>query len=283
MYGIQYPLPPRGVPLVRVDNPSYDFNWGVPEQLAGSCGATVSVLSQACLRELDVAILEGLRLGGEYADSERDSFRQLMSCLRRYLVRPDDTDVSGVMEVWLRELLTYLPPFCFDSEADDLIKSQMLFEATERYLNRGFGAPLTALYLLTIRSDYWQTRFRDRSGGIELIESVLERKAQEAAGFTFAEILGDPYMSPSVNDLSYERRSDFFLVREDFVYTYLAVDQTDGSRDDLRAITEAMLLLNSIAARYIGGRFKEYLEAYETWRNEYVLAENGGNYPVHMS
>lgn len=283
MYGIQYPLPPKGVPLMRVASQGSNFNWGVPqpgELLVWSCDDVVSTLSNARLSELDIAALEGLRLGSEYADCERNSFAELMQGLGRHLICTDE--VIGVMEVWLQELFTYLPPFCFDSEADDLIKGEVLSDATARYLDRGFGAPLTALYLLTLRSNYWQEQFYNYSGGIELIEPILERKAPEAAGFTFAEILGDPFTSPSTSEWSYGQRSDFFLVREDFVHTYLAVGQPDGRRDDLRAITEAMLLLNSIAAQYIGGRLKEYIQEYEAWLNEYVLAENGGSYPAHM-
>lgn len=278
MTGIVYPLPPQGVPYVRVISQASSFNWGAPQDescLEWSCEDAVSALSYARLTELDIASIESLRLGSEYHDSERDSFAELMLKLSQYLVCADG--VVGVMASWLHELLTYIPPFCFDSEEDKLD------DAVNRYLERGFGAPLTALYLLTLRSNYWREQFRVYSGGDELIDSVLERKQQEARGFSFAQILGDPFTSPSTKDWTPEQRSDFFLVREDFVYTYLSVDQADRHREDLRAITEAMLLLASVAGQYIGGRLKMYIKDYESWLNEYVMAENGYQLPPHMS
>lgn len=286
MTGIVYPLPPKGVPLYRITKLKPNFNWGAPQdnnRLTWSPESAVSVLAGARLTELDVAAIKGLRLGSEFDDRTRDDFARLMDQLDRYLVKADGTTVEGVMAVWLAELLTYLPPFCFDSEADDLIKEQVVADAAGRYLDRGFGAPLTALYLLTLRSNYWQEQFHGYSGGHELIDSVLERKPLESCGHTFAEILGDPFTSPSTKDWTPEQRSDFFLVREDFVYTYLSVDQADGHREDLRAITEAMLLLASVAGQYIGGRLKMYIKDYESWLNEYVMAENGYQLPPHMS
>ncbi len=278
MTGILYPLPPQGVPYVRVISRASNFSWGAPQdesRLEWSCEDAVSALSYARLTELDIASIESLMLGSEYHDSERVSFGELMRKLSRYLVCADG--VIGVMASWLYELLTYIPPFCFDSEEDKLD------DAVDRYLKRGFGAPLTALYLLTLRSGYWQTQFHAYSGGHELIEPVLERKQQEAQGFSFAQILGDPFTSPSTKDWTPEQRSDFFLVREDFVYTHLAVTQTDERWSDLRHITEAMILLANVAAEYIGGRLKVYIKDYESWLNEYVMAENGYQLPPHMS
>lgn len=278
MYGIQYPLPPRGVPLVRVDNPSYDFNWGIPSDMppGWSYRTAVARLSEARLSELEIVLIEGLHLGSEYADHERDAFEAHMRLFTQYC--------NGVVvdTRWIEALLTFVPPFVFDGEQNGLIDDKELADTATQYLRRGFGAPLTALYLLTLRSNYWQSRFGFYHPG-DLVGETLERKQSEALGYSFAQILGDPFTSPSTSTWDYAKRSDYFLVREDLSHLYLEAEPESDALAHLRSITAAMLLLAAIAGGYIGGRLKKYLGEYSSWLNEYVLAENGGNYPVHMS
>jgi hypothetical protein len=257
-FGIIYPLPPKGTPLERVDNPSFTFNWGVVSSDAqGSYDSVVNRLNQAKLTELAVELLEGLRLGDEYAVREQSEFARHMQLLTQY------SNSSMIDTRWVEVLLTFLPPFVFDEELNTLIDEQELNSSIDQYLRRGFGAPLTALYMLTLRSGYWQNQldlyYRD--------SGLVYRPI--ACKYSFAQILGDPFTSPSTTTWEPIDRTDYFLTRESLVYSYL-VEPDNVADDTIRAVTAAMLLLANIAGRHLGGRLKKYLDEYHSWNNEWT-------------
>lgn len=247
------------------------FNWGVNTAFPELWRVThaIELLQRAQLDDQDIAFIEGLTLGGECSDQVRDEFSQLMHKLRNHYGQ------TGLDTGWVAQLLNFVPPFTYDSKKDG-------FNATVvRYINDGFGAPLTALYLLTLRSEYWQTQLSwSRPGQTDPISEVLERKRPETRGYGFAEILGDPFRSPL--PASWESaavRTDFFLLRQEFDAAYFAVLESDPAWEQMRAVCEAMMLLSSIAAEHIGDRLKEYINQYDGWENECIFEINGGSIP----
>lgn len=271
MTAIIYPLPPKGVPLRRVAELQPRYNWGMPQgddALDRSYQDAITILGGARLTELDVACIQGLRLGSEFDDETREDFKVLVSDIQHHLIV--GREVIGIKNAWVKQLLTFVSPFCFDSETDQLINEQELEASTDRYVERGFGAPLTALYLLMLRSRFWQLQLGMHCKA-NMVQSLLARKSVESRGHTFAEILGDPFTSPSTKNWESIARTDFFLIREDLVFAYLEAPESNTAR----AIVEAMLLLVNIAAKYVGGRLQAYIGEYELWLNHYVVIENG--------
>ena len=147
----------------------------------------------------DVALLQPLQLDTTFsADLRRDFTILMMSIEPHYR--------SQANEDFVRRLLGFIPPFMLGHDWD---YHQNLAHGNQ-LVAEGYAQPMLALYMLTLRSGYWQKQFW-KHGFDHLIES-----------YDLPRLAGDP------TNLPWEGRGQFawetFAQREDMLSSVLNIE-----------------------------------------------------------
>ena len=251
MARIPIPLPPDGARIKIDRNKDIFINWGVP--VAGtqvqfiSNPDAIEELAQAQLSDKDISYLSMLRLNPSYfVEADCRVFETLMMSLQHWNPQP------RYFKEWVKRFLAFVPPNFSMTERKDMHSSVWW------HAQRGFTVPLTAFYLLSLRSGYWQQRLKTYELN-ECLDSFLCDDEFGTPKENLAILMGEPWCD------AYQD-SKFLTVmiqdREVLLTRHQTLHPAGLSQHQMRDLLRQLDFLSNVAAFEFGGFMKQFVNAY---------------------
>ena len=163
-------------------------------------------------------------------------------------------------EAWVSMLLRFVPRYLLEVPGlgeDDT--QEMEARLVEKYVSLGFAPPLEVLYILTLRSEYWdkQIKVHCNVSTNPFPECLHEGKFNY--GHTVLYLAGDPLEQPS-NCLWDD---DLFGCRKSMLTHWQHLDEASG-RAAAKNILTSFDILSRVAAT-VDPAFKLYIDAYDDY------------------